>query len=262
MVIFGITAFMSCEKSENIENDTNTNTLLLKSATNVGTIHNDGLNYVFNALKEMDVKNNTDLHDTIVLFDIVISSTISYINTSEYSNDFDESAFDLTIAALPYNVIKSINEYSILELLETEIELSQLQIIYITELDSIFDNTNFESVDAAIIKISDMEYRIVSNCETEEAELLLVMTSVAINSLNYWNDNLENWIIELAGGTLNLKSEDSDWFWETLGDMGKSDLVSAGIGACVGGLPGAAAGACYGPAGRGIVALADYWGLW
>ncbi len=68
-----------------------------------------------------------------------------------------------------------------------------------------------------------------------------------------------------------LKSANSaqSWLSETLGAMGKSDVVGgaidAGVGALAGGVgaaPGAVAGACYSSAGRGIVALLDHWEVW
>ncbi len=260
MLLFGITTFISCEKNKEVENSDSDNTAVI-SARIIGNEHNDGLDYIFNALKEMDVKNNTELQDTIILMNIVIDSTISYMSNSIYSDDFNAIIFAEIIEVLPFSTIKSINEHSILEYISAEVVLNDNQIGYITELDLIFDDSQFD-LDIAVQKILDLDIRIVSNCEAEEAELLLIMTSVAVNSLQYWDKNLLSWITEIAGDSLQLKSDDSDWMWGTLNNMGKSDVVGAGIGVCLGGPAGAAAGACYSSAGRGIVALADRWDLW
>lgn len=240
----------------------------------IGIEHNKGLDYVFENLKKEELSGKLSIERVDNLFDLTKQATISFTKTSVITKNIDYSKLPLIFQTFNHNKLKSAGTDELTTSIETEIELSQLQILFLNRLDEVMSNLKI-GFQPTIEKIKDIELDIKKQCSNEESELLLAATVVGRYSLEYWQNNYEKWIFELSGGeiTINastLKSahstKDWDWFWDTLGDMGKSDVVGgaigAGVGALAGGIgaaPGAVAGACYSSAGRGIVALYDHW---
>lgn len=190
----------------------------------------------------------------------------------------DSDKLPLSFQSFSRSKLKSTGTDNLTSSIGSEIELSSLQVSFFNQLDEIMSNLEI-GLQPTIEKIKKLESDIINQCPTEETAVLLSATSIARYSLEYWTINYEKWLVELGGAdtiTMNVsrlksasESGDWDWFCDTLEDMGKSDVVGgavgAGVGALAGGVgaaPGAVAGACYSSAGRGIVALLDYWEIW
>ena len=240
----------------------------------IGIEHNKGLDYVFDYLKKEELGGRLSLKRINNVFDLTKQATISFAKTSDITKDIDFDKLPLIFQPFNQNKVKSAGTDKLTSSIETEIELSQLQVLFLNRLDEVMSNLEI-GLQPTIEKIKDIELDIKEQCSNEESELLLAATVVGRYSLEYWLNNYEKWISELSGGDITIKAtilksanatEDWDWFWDTLGNMGKSDVVGGAIGAGVGALaggvgaiPGAVAGACYSSAGRGIVALYDHW---
>ncbi len=244
----------------------------------IGIEHNKGLDYIFEYLKKQGVGVKTELKSAINLFDLTKQATLSFAKTSKITKGVNYDKLPLVYQSFDRNTLKSAGIDELSRSIQSEVELTPLQISILDELDQTMSNLKI-GLEPTIEKIKSIESNIKAQCTQEEAELLLSCTSVARHSLEYWTSNFEKWINELGGTTeiannvQRLKSanveDDWDWFWGTLENMGKSDVVGAGIGAGVGALaggvgaaPGAVAGGCYSSAGRGIVSLLDHWGIW
>ena len=264
--------FFSCQEDEIVPIDESFDYEL------IGIDHNKGLDYIFEYLKDEGVGAKTELKSATDIFDLTKQATLSFAKTSTITNGVNYAKLPLTFQSFNQNTLKSagINELS--SSIQSEVELTPLQISILNELDQTMSNLKI-GLEPTIKKIKNIELDIKSQCTEAESELLLSCTSVARHSLEYWTSNFEKWMNELGGTTgiandvPRLKSanaeDDWDWFYDTLVNMGKSDVVGAGIGAGVGALaggvgaaPGAVAGACYSSAGRGIVSLLDRWGIW
>ncbi len=264
--------FFSCQKEEIVSTNESFD------YEQIGVEHNKGLAYIFEYLKDKGVGKKSNLKGATDIFELTKKATLSFAQTSKITKDSDYDKLPLTFKSFNYSTLKSAGMNELVSSISSEIELSQLQISYFNQLDQIMSNLEI-GLESTIEKIKKIESDIISECATEEAEILLSSTSVARHSLEYWSKNYEKWLIELGGvdvltlNTSRLKSSniesDWDWFCDTLKNMGKSDVVGGAIGAGVGALaggvgaaPGAVAGACYSSAGRGIVALLDHWGVW
>lgn len=260
--------FFSCQKEENVSMNE------LFDYEQIGIEHNKGLDYVFDYLKKEELGGRLSLKRINNVFDLTKQATISFAKTSDITKDIDFDKLPLIFQPFNQNKVKSAGTDKLTSSIETEIELSQLQVLFLNRLDEVMSNLEI-GLQPTIEKIKDIELDIKEQCSNEESELLLAATVVGRYSLEYWLNNYEKWISELSGGDITIKAtilksanatEDWDWFWDTLGNMGKSDVVGGAIGAGVGALaggvgaiPGAVAGACYSSAGRGIVALYDHW---
>lgn len=258
----------------------------------IGELHNEGLSQIFEGLKENKslIRNNRNTSE--VLFDFTGKLTIDFVKSEGIIED--QGSNGITIAMKSFNpyILKRANsssfssndsgsdsgiaEVHILEAVVSEVSISEGQSYYVAKLDEIMSSINGD-LDGVIKSIKLLELEMIENLSIQEAEMILASTSIARHSLQYWQENYLIWLAELSeGGSnegsvkaefYNSNSDDWDWFYETVGNMGKSDVVGGTIGGVVGAggvgvIPGAIAGACYASAGRGIVALLDKWGLW
>ncbi|MCT4624858.1 MAG: hypothetical protein N4A46_14650 [Schleiferiaceae bacterium] len=260
---FGSLFFVSCQKDEPVTKKQSFD------YEQIGIEHNKGLDYIFEYLKKEGVNKNSKLKNSTEIFELTKQATLSFAKASTITKDVDFNKLPLTFKSFNRNTLKSAGTNDIVTSIQSEINLSPLQITYLNQLDEIMSNVKI-GLQPTIEEVKKLELDIIENCSSEDSDILLSSTSVARHSLEYWTVNCEKWLNELGGiNTSNVKYGDWFWFIETLIVMGKSDVVGAAIGAGVGALaggvgalPGAIAGACYSSAGRGIVALLDYWGIW
>ncbi len=242
----------------------------------IGIEHNKGLDYVFEYLKKEGVGKTSNLKSATNIFDLTKVATLSYAKTSEIFDGIDYDKLPLIYQDFDGNKLKSAGVDELATSIGSEIELSSSQTFFLNELDKAISNLEI-GLQPTIEKIKEIELDITNQCTQEESIVLLSSTSIARYALEYWVNNYEDWLNELGGIDISainksgLKSANSSqsWLSETLGAMGKSDVVGGAIGAGVGALaggvgaaPGAVAGACYSSAGRGIVALLDHWEVW
>lgn len=268
LLLIGSIFFLSCQKEE-VDNKK-----VFFDYEQIGIEHNAGLNYIFEYLKNGDVNKDSKLKSSSDIFNLTKQATLSFAQISKITKGVDYSKLPLTFQSFNRSTLKSAGTNELVASISSEIDLSSNQKLFLNQLDEVMSNIK-KGLQPTIEEIKKLELDIVNQCTNEEAELLLSSTSVARYSLEYWTDNYEKWLTELGGidivgaNTSQLKSGDWDWFCDTLGNMGKSDVVGAAIGAGAGALaggvgaaPGAVAGACYSSAGRAIVALLDHWEVW
>ena len=243
----------------------------------IGKEHNLGLDFIFNELKNKKISIDSKGNNFENLMIETKKSSTSFVEYSELTSNLNSK-----------NIINIFNEYDKLAVkdikyrrkgtksnsnpiieMKDQVELTAFQIKFFDQLDNVISNLDL-GLDLTIEKINEIEKNILLECPKGEQFLLLSSTSIAKNSLTYWNNNLEKWLNLLNedpknktfSKTVTFSKNDWGWFSDTLKSMGKSDVVGGVIGLCVAGPPGAVAGACYSSAGRGVVALFDAWGLW
>lgn len=246
----------------------------------IGKEHNLGLEFIFNELKnkKISVDNKGDNFENLMIEtkkssvsfveNLELTRNLNYKKTINIFNEYDKLA-DKDIKYRRKGTQS--NNNPIIEM-KNQVDLSELQIKFFGQLDNAISDLDIDlGLDLTIERIKEMEKNIKLECPEEAQFLLLSSTSIAKNSLEYWNNNLEKWMNLLNENSKNKTfsktvtfSKFSDWGWfsDTLKSMGKSDVVGGVIGTFVAGPVGTVAGACYSSAGRGIVALADKWGLW
>lgn len=232
----------------------------------LGVEHNKGLEFIFDYLKQNKVLENKKSNDIDNVFDLTKQATILFTKTSDVAEHIILKEDSKVFSSFNQNRLKSSVYEDPIKIIETEVELTPLQISFLNQLGSAISNID-KGLAPTIEKINSIEDEIISTCSEEEKILLLTAISIGKHSMEYWVTNIDRWIEELGGidnsdaVAMNLKSTNSklSWLSDTLGDMGKSDVVGGVIGACVGGPAGAVGGACYASAGRGIVALYDHW---
>lgn len=256
--------------------NTNENSKQAIAYEEIGKEHNNGLDFVFNYLKKNNFKIENNSTDQEAIFKIANHGTLMFTNESDFFTGIEKEKIILTFFTNDLNLLKSLGANELASSIESEIELSAIQISFFNQLDDIMSELG-NGLELTIEKINELEAEIINLSPQTEAEVLLISTSLARHSLDYWYNNFQDWISEFVNDStisqkiqeeLILKSTKS-WLTETLVAMGKSDVVGGAIGAGVGALavgvgaaPGAVAGACYSSAGRGIVALLDHWEIW
>lgn len=232
----------------------------------IGIEHNKGLDYIFEYLKKEGVgKEGIGLKSGLNIFDLIEAATLSFTKTLDSEKDVDYNGIKLTFRHFESNTLKSASVNNLSVAIQPHVNITPLQISFLDRLDTIMSNVRI-GLEFTIERIKEVEYDILTKCSEKEVELLLACTSVARHSLEYWTNNYENWLIEFGSaevGTINallLKStneRDWEWFWDTLGDMGKGDVIGAGIGSIVPGA-GTISCACFASAGTGIRRLLNW----
>lgn len=253
---------VACKKETSIQQ------IKIADYEEIGVLHNEGLNFVLESFRENKVGNKISLQNLQEIYAIIEESSLSFSKETFGLKDNECKKLELNLEEMDL-LIKAISkDEGITNQILSEINLSEQQIYYFNKIENIMSDVTL-NLEQTLDNIGAIEIEIITQCPEEDIDVLLSSTSVGKHSLVYWNENFDFWIDELIGSTGNKSEEDWEWFWGTLKNMGKSDLVGAGIGAGVGAIaggvgaaPGAVAGACYSSAGRGIVALLDHWEVW
>ncbi|MEA1886012.1 MAG: hypothetical protein U9N72_02225 [Bacteroidota bacterium] len=265
-ILSSIGFLTNCERENALINNSNID------YEQIGIEHNRGLDYIFEALKKEDFGNASELRNFDNIFELSKQATLDFSRESIITKDVDFDELSSILQRFNLTKFKSAGTNELTSEIASQIELTSLQISFFNELDEIISNLEI-GLQPTIGKILNLERDIIDKCNSDETKILLSATAIARYSLEYWTNNYEKWLNELSSnkvlGMYTSKDDDWEWFWDTLEDMGKSDLVGgaigAGVGALAGGIgaaPGAVAGACYASAGRGIVSLLDHWGVW
>ena len=246
--IFNFLFFGSCKKEEPASNESSFN------YEQIGIIHNSGLDYVFNYVKEKTANNKSVLKSQDDLLSLVEEGTREFLTENEI---FDEAGRKIALkeSKKPFvfysDCLKDNLKSSTLAGLcpsELEIYLTNNQKTILSEMDEIF-NDNFLDVPGVISSLDNLEEKILSDCPEKEQHVLLCATSIGRYSFQYWSDNLDVWIDEFSP---NNKLKKAQFSWATVGKNDVAYGVGGGVaGAIVGGsltlgvlsIPGWAAGA-------------------
>lgn len=242
-MLFSI-GFSSCNKN----GDELANQLKDEDYNVIGVEHNKALDHVFNQLKTKKLSfNNLKSADNVLVVAEEVANQFIMENSelveiggvqialeqSEYLFDYGEKYHDGQITSA-YTVNCWPQEVDDL--------LSEKQKAMLLKLNNIADTPNPE-LDKVIRDITALEEQIKIECDESDIEVLLIATSVAKNSFQYWHDYGDDWI-ELCTERSDLKGW-RDFRWE---QVGKVDIAAGIGGAIAGGAIGAvAAGAGAGP---------------
>jgi len=244
-VAMSLLIFNSCQKKDDSVN--------IKSQESIdyseyGKLHNEGLDHIYQDLKaNLQTKKSVSHND---MFEIIANSTNNFIE-STYSDKQSISVSRSVVNRMKNNSSKS---------KETSIDDSSLTVyqkLNIDKMNAILDSEG--DLKSHQEKLKDFQLEIESDeVDVDEKAVVLIALSVAQYSLEYWDENIENWI------ALTEKSR-KGYSWSDLGgdllDMAKYDAGGAVVGAVAGAgvlsAPGAVGGAAYASAGEGVVKLID-----
>jgi len=259
MALISLIILTNCKKSMN---DSFDDTIAKYSV--LGTMHEDGLDSIFERLKE-------NYSHKLTTFDFAeIRRTVEAVSVDFTVKSFkfdQESKWQVKEIAKSYSggSTKYEDDPNLLEMINDDLFLTSAQTFYLTKLNEIISGIS-QGVDYCISAIEMLEQEIYTGCPSSDQSLLFSATSIAKGSVNYWYENYYIWESEflLNNPELTKTKEDRVWFWSALNRMGKAD-IAGGIwgGACgaaaggVGAIPGALAGACTSSGLCGVVVLYD-----
>jgi hypothetical protein len=229
----------------------------------VGREHNEGLDYVYLKLKADPTLNNEIKVEEV--YDLARKYTFNFLNQSKI--DFIEKNLDrcLPAANVAFEWADDYS-YSSRKLKSTKSDvlwsasvsdsLSEVQKKYLNVLkDAINDTT--KGLAETIEVFESVRLKVKEECTIEEAYIIILAIEVGVNSLSYWYENLDKWIL-LANGKEKSnppkhkptpsKQVSKSFDWK---QVGKVD-VATGVGAAAG------TGVAYlfGPVGWGVFGAA------
>ncbi|MFA9371080.1 MAG: hypothetical protein ACERIH_05170 [Labilibaculum antarcticum] len=234
--MLGFISFLSsCEnESQDVLVKSELNLLSEAEIKDIGVEHNVALDYVFKELSSIEnsgVKSSNDIETIIKAGLNKYSATLftgeELDNTIEYSNKQVENYFgnkvksesitEIDYGSTMLSVIKKNRE-----------QFSESQIKYLLRCESLFLSAKTINMNSFIEKLDVIEESVKKELTAEEAQVVLIYLSVARNSINYWNGNLNNWINKLSGS--NSKSWWNDT-WRVVKKIALEDAIGAGVGA-------------------------------
>lgn len=241
ILLAGLLGTVSCQRDDNGDFSS------LSDYEKVGKLHNEGLEYVFNYIKE-----NT-------------SSTRAGTKRSNLK-ELSETAVSKFLKKKHLESIQTRSTYG-----DTDIDkiLSLEQKMYYDKLISVVldRSLNYEATQKAVTRVTK---EIEQSLSPTDAAPLLYGAAIAKYTLEYWYTNWEKWRVEIGGvdaltfGVITRaetpESSNDDFSWK---DVGKSD-IAGGVGGAVGGaatgamaggvgaLPGAGIGAVGGAVGGSV----------
>lgn len=216
-----IIVFSNC--TENINEEKLNETSLSNVDVNfIGTLHNKGLDFVFNKIKKEN--KNSFSKKSISDFSLLVNQYLK-----EYVIENGLSQNDSKLILFYDNTIDILSK-------TTEKENLMSNNSFSSELQNLLDALNGLSVSNKdnweindyLTYISDLENQANSSGLSDEEKFIFYTgTSVAKNSLKYWNDNITEWS-QLFETTKGYKMS-SKGFWDSFnwGAIGISDAAGA-----------------------------------
>ncbi|MCY1636321.1 hypothetical protein [Marinifilum sp. D737] len=122
--------WQSCSKDSNVDE--------IQSKVDyekIGQEHNKGLDHVFQYLK--DNKVSEKLKSSVDLTSLVHNGTIDFLETSEFTRNENITQITKTFPSLTFSKIKSAGSDDIVSAVESEVNLTENQVIYLSKLDLI-----------------------------------------------------------------------------------------------------------------------------
>jgi len=231
----------------------------------IGIEHNKGLDFVFEYLKKEKAARNSQLKGDINYIALSQKGVTEFINSNNLFINETEQKIAINESKKPFDFYQectnnNLKSSTLTDLWTDDVEhlLTEKQKNILIKLNQILSVEKPEILEI-LDNISILEKEIESTCNVDEQKVLLIATSIASNSFQYWHDNFDKWAEEF-GSDNDLKGW-RDFRWS---EAGKNDVaygVGGGIaGAIVGGsvsvgvltIPGYAAGAIGGAVGGSI----------
>ena len=252
-ILLTITAFVSCEKTENPSIDGKQNEF--EKLQIAGIEHNNGLSFVLQDLKNAAHKKRSSFRNPEDLLSLVEKSTKEFL--TENSKLIDSNNYDNALKCTNDAFTWVKNTY----LNPTQSNSSQEKQYYEATYQAL--NGKQKELLAVIIQAIENEnldlqatlsvfdsIRIRANNELNEEERLPIISAIEIgsNSMIYWSENIDEWAALFSDGSKSTKG----WFnWKKVGG---ADVKGAVTGAATGAITGAGAGV--GALGGGVGASA------
>lgn len=216
-----IIVFSNC--TENINEEKLNETSLSNVDVNfIGTLHNKGLDFVFNKIKKEN--KNSFSKKSISDFSLLVNQYLKeyVIENGLSQNDsklilFYDNTIDILSKTTEKENLMSNNSFS-----------SELQNLLDALNDLSVSNKDNWEINDYLTYISDLENQANSSGLSDEEKFIFYTgTSVAKNSLKYWNDNITEWS-QLFETTKGYKMS-SKGFWDSFnwGAIGISDAAGA-----------------------------------
>ncbi|MHC1705032.1 MAG: hypothetical protein AB9846_14070 [Tenuifilaceae bacterium] len=196
----------------------------------IGVMHNQGLDYAFNALKKAKEKgsltksNNKDylnlLYESTVTFNKINSSNLTDKENTEVNNSLEETKKLLLKLSNSNKNDGDLLYQSILK--EADVLLTAKQKEFSEKVLNAMSDTNIVIV---LSNLDLIESEINLNCTEEEKPGLLAMVSVAKHSSQYWHQNLAIWVSEFGTSKNTAK-----FSWSFVGKSDALYAVLTGVG--------------------------------
>jgi len=227
-VILFTTVFFACNKEELVSSK---DKHLLSSAEiqEIGKVHNEALEYVFQTLPDVsDLKNKENNEDIKVSIKAHLNE---YYQTVFKNDDLNEirnlsnQEIDISFNEKEqyYSKNKSGHTSSMSLMIEENKEnLSEEQIKYLKETELIFENS--DNIEDIIKGVDNLKVSVQNNLTKEEAQVILITLSIGENSAIYWNDNYLKWESKLSG------SQTKSWgeWWDSCKTVMLDDAIAGG----------------------------------
>jgi len=277
IIMFSFTALftlLSCNKSSDF--DSNLKEILLrKELTNfdfkkIGSMHNDGLNFVLKDLRTKKNKKSLSKGD-IDYVELIFDDTENYLRSNTDFTYISENIYT-ELSDSKYLLLQNQEnvDYQIINNLKNEISVLLISsfghenFININNLLERFETEEAYTLSDLQIDLNQIDYNIMNQLTIPLEDLVLLRSLIAtLNaSLSYWSQNLYEWQDLNNNNNFKQKSRDWGWFRATIKKMGVADAYGAGVGAVVGFVsslasgPGVVIGTLAGAVGYGMNASA------
>jgi len=185
MIIFGITAFMSCEKNNLEKNDLKTDLLDYK---NFGKYHNQILDKFYSVKQN---KSTLSFNDKVEMIDSYLSNVVDSIKSGDFTTIIDNQLGQKQFLEEITNTSSDISTgYEIINVMAENNEISNAVYTYFNSIISAYEEFPFQFSDL-LLKIDDIENQIINDNVISEKERndLLTVIIVTKSSVEYWSDS-------------------------------------------------------------------------
>ena len=228
--ILTMTVFFACSKSDDFIKSNDEVFLSKELIEQIGIDHNRALSYVESSLKETkhikdieEFKNhlNNKLEE-FYLYEsyfkkypgLLKSNSEKIISTKLGSASYRDTAGKST----------EINDVVI----ENSELFSEVQVLYLNKIQFILNDDESE-LEVVLKQFDDIKSKASDELEGIELQSILIAVEVAKQSSIYWEDNLDNWVIQLE-----TNPTERSWFnWKSVVGADVAGAVGAAVGAFV-----------------------------
>ncbi len=239
MLIFGVTAFMSCEKEESSNSDVDLKSQFEESAK----LHNEAMDYVLNSLNNKQKVESNSLFQEVEKFSAeFIQDNINSFNTfrnptKTMVDECKKIHFFRKSGNLKSTYFHEDYLHYTIDSYDNYLTERQKELLY--KINDLVNSKN--SVDEVVEKLTYIKDIDCLGLSSEERSIICAATTIGIESVIYWNEHSDKWL-STVGDVISLKSPKSSKGWFDWGSVGKSDIAGAVGGAIGGALVGAAVG--------------------
>ena len=187
MVMFGITAFMSCEKNNIDKNDLGTTSKKI-DYKNFGKYHNQILDKFYS---EKQNKSTLSLNDKVELIDSYLANVVDSINLGDFSTIINNQLGQKQLLYKITNTNSDISTgYEVVNIMLKNNEISNAVYTYFNAIISAYEEFPFQFSDL-LLKIEQIETQVINDNVISEKERNNILTVIIItkSSIEYWSNN-------------------------------------------------------------------------